>query len=101
MRCTLAIAPRRRSSRVATWARNGEAGLAVADRGPGIPEADRERVFERFVRLDAARGRDRPGSGLGLAICREVAEAHGGRAWIESADGSGSRVLLALPVSAR
>jgi signal transduction histidine kinase len=52
-------------------------------------------VFERFVRLDAARGRG--GSGLGLAICREVATAHGGRVWVEPAPGGGSRFVMALP----
>jgi heavy metal sensor kinase len=84
--------------RVATWSRNGEVGLAVTDDGPGVPSAERERVFERFVRLDPARGRSEHGSGLGLAICREVALAHGGRAWVESRNGSGgSRFLLALP----
>jgi signal transduction histidine kinase len=81
---------------VTTWARNGEAGVTVSDRGPGVPVADRERVFERFVRLDAARGREQPGSGLGLAICREVAQAHGGRAWVEPRDDGGSRFCIAL-----
>jgi signal transduction histidine kinase len=81
---------------VTTWSRNGEAGVAVIDRGPGVPAADRERVFERFVRLDAARGSQQPGSGLGLAICREVAQAHGGRVWVEPAAGGGSRFCIAL-----
>jgi heavy metal sensor kinase len=77
--------------------RDGEVRVAVTDRGPGIPAADRERVFDRFVRLDAARGRG--GSGLGLAICREVAAAHGGRVWAETAAGGGSRFVLALPAA--
>jgi signal transduction histidine kinase len=58
------------------WQRDGRAGLAVTDTGPGVPAAERERIFERFARLDAARGRG--GSGLGLAIARELVEASGG-----------------------
>jgi heavy metal sensor kinase len=81
---------------VTAWHRAGEAGVSVTDRGPGVPEGETERIFERFVRLDYARGRG-TGGGLGLAICREVALAHGGRAWVEPAAGGGSRFSLALP----
>ena len=59
--------------------------MSVADDGPGIPEQDRQRVFERFTRLDYARDRDHGGSGLGLAIVRELAQAHGGTVRIEDA----------------
>ena len=70
--------------------------LAVDDDGPGIPPADRERVFERFVRLDAARARDDGGSGLGLAIVAELAGAHGGTAAVASSPLGGARVEVIL-----
>ena len=56
----------------------GDVLLTVTDDGPGVPAADRERVFERFTRLDDARSRNEGGSGLGLAIVRELVRAHGG-----------------------
>jgi signal transduction histidine kinase len=58
-----------------------------------------ERVFDRFFRLDAARTPGRGGSGIGLAIVREVARAHGGRAWVRPAPGGGSVFSLALPAA--
>ena len=67
--------------------RDGE--LTVRDRGPGIALYDRDQVFDRFFRADAARGR--PGSGLGLAIVRQVAEGHGGTVTAETAEGGGRR----------
>ena len=70
--------------------------LTVRDHGPGIADADAERVFDRFYRAPTARGK--PGSGLGLSIVRQVAEAHGGRALAERAAGGGSRFRLVLPV---
>ncbi|MFF3861992.1 sensor histidine kinase [Streptomyces sp. NPDC002209] len=73
--------------------------LEVEDDGAGIPEADRDRVFERFVRLDADRGRAGGGTGLGLSIVREIARAHGGeaRALPSRAGGPGIRLVLRLP----
>ncbi|WP_318306212.1 sensor histidine kinase [Amycolatopsis solani] len=78
---------------VAVSAVDGWAVLTVTDDGPGIPEADRERVFDRFVRLDDARARDDGGSGLGLAIVADIARAHGGTARAEA----GSRFVVTLP----
>jgi signal transduction histidine kinase len=77
----------------------GVAVLAVADDGPGIPAADRERVFERFTRLDDARSREHGGAGLGLAIAREIVRAHGGELTAE--DGApGARLVMRLPAEA-
>jgi signal transduction histidine kinase len=71
--------------------------VEVADTGGGIPIGDRERIFERFVRLDAARGPD-GGAGLGLAIARSIAEAHGGTLVLAGSDSTGSRFLVRLPL---
>ena len=71
--------------------------IAVEDDGPGIPASERERVFERFHRVDESRARDSGGSGLGLAICREIVAAHGGRIWIEDSPLGGARVAFELP----
>jgi signal transduction histidine kinase len=85
---------------VAARREDSEAVLTVSDDGPGIPEADRERAFDRFVRLDDARSRDETqagGAGLGLAIVRAIARTHGGSAHLE--DGSpGLRAVIRIPV---
>ncbi|MFJ9742482.1 ATP-binding protein [Streptomyces sp. NPDC101166] len=73
--------------------------VSVADDGDGVPEADRERVFERFVRLDAARTRDEGGAGLGLAIARDVAERHGGTLTVRQAPAGGALFELRLPAA--
>jgi signal transduction histidine kinase len=71
--------------------------LVVEDDGPGVPEEDRERVFERFVRLDDSRERSKGGSGLGLAIVRELVLAHAGSVRIGSSASGGCRVEVRLP----
>jgi hypothetical protein len=68
--------------------------IAVTDRGPGVPASDRERVLERFVRLEESRSE--PGSGLGLSLVAAVARLHGGRLRLED-NAPGLRVVLALP----
>ena len=73
--------------------------LSVADHGPGIPERDRERIFERFYRVDRARSRETGGTGLGLAIVRHVATNHGGVVSVDSLEGEGSKFTLRLPAS--
>ncbi|MFJ7074703.1 ATP-binding protein [Streptomyces sp. NPDC098781] len=71
--------------------------VAVADDGDGVAEADRERIFERFVRLDEARSRDDGGAGLGLAIARDVAVRHGGTLTVGRAPAGGALFELRLP----
>jgi len=75
-----------------------EAAVDVADRGPGLPAADLERMFEPFLRGDASRGRDLGGTGLGLSIARNLAQAHGGRLWLEPRPGGGLVARLRWPV---
>jgi signal transduction histidine kinase len=73
--------------------------LTVDDDGAGIPEDQRERIFERFVRLDEARARDDGGSGLGLAIVREISRAHGGEAAVNASPLGGARFTVDLPAA--
>jgi signal transduction histidine kinase len=75
--------------------------LGVVDDGPGIVAADRERVFERFTRLDGGRGRGDGGTGLGLAIVRELVLAHGGSVRIQDRPdgGRGARFEVLLPAA--
>jgi len=71
--------------------------FVIEDRGPGIPEAERERVFEPYVRLEASRARHTGGTGLGLAIARAIARGHGGEVALESREGGGLRAILKFP----
>jgi two-component system sensor histidine kinase KdpD len=74
---------------------NGSLVISVTDHGPGVPEHLRDRIFDSFFRGNANRGL--PGAGMGLAIVKGFAEAHGGTAAVESAEGCGSRFLVTLP----
>ncbi|MER6999573.1 HAMP domain-containing sensor histidine kinase [Streptomyces sp. NPDC000410] len=82
---------------VSVWRAGDRVVLAVDDDGEGVPDAERERIFERFVRLDEARTRDAGGAGLGLAIARDVAHRHGGTLTTSTAPRGGARFELRLP----
>ncbi len=84
---------------VAVESAGGTAELTVTDDGPGIPEDQAERIFERFARLDDARSSADGGAGLGLAIAREIAERHGGTLTVDPAHRDGARFVLRLPVA--
>jgi two-component system sensor histidine kinase KdpD len=73
--------------------------LRVVDHGPGIPDPERERVFDQFYRLKG--GRRPEGTGMGLAICRGIVQAHGGSLRVETTPGGGASFVLTLPVSPR
>ncbi|MFA9565804.1 MAG: sensor histidine kinase, partial [Acidimicrobiales bacterium] len=76
---------------------DGVVRLVVEDDGSGVPEHDRERIFDRFTRLDEARTASTGGTGLGLAIARDIAVAHGGSIRCETALGGGARFVVELP----
>jgi len=78
---------------------DGRALIEVADQGPGLEPEKAERVFERFYRGDPSRARSAGGSGLGLSIVAAIAEAHGGRAELDTAPGKGARFRVTLPLS--
>lgn len=78
---------------------DGHVFVTVEDDGAGVPVEERERVFERFVRLDEARSRDAGGSGLGLAIVRGIAAASGGTVTIDDSRGGGARFVVTLPLA--
>ena len=89
------------ASAVHVQRRDGTVVVSVDDDGPGVPVADRERVFERFARGPHAARRSLPGAGLGLAIVAETAGQHGGAAWVSEVPGGGARFSLSLPAGDR
>ncbi|TCC50665.1 HAMP domain-containing histidine kinase [Kribbella capetownensis] len=84
--------------RLSTAEIDGHAVLTIEDDGDGVPEADRNRVFERFVRLDTSRARASGGSGLGLSIVLEIAKAHRGSVGLASRHGGGTTATVTLPI---
>ena len=81
----------------ASWT-GSEVLIGVADRGPGIPPEEHEKIFQHFYRLDRDIRTHTQGSGLGLAICQGIVHAHGGRIWVEDRPGGGSIFRIALPL---
>lgn len=75
-----------------------EAWIQVDDEGSGVPAAERERIWQPYVRLAAATGARVSGSGIGLSVVRDLAEAHGGRTWIDETPCGGARFIVALPL---
>jgi two-component system, OmpR family, phosphate regulon sensor histidine kinase PhoR len=85
--------------RVSARVNSDEMVIEVMDTGIGIPLIDQERIFERFYRVDAARSREAGGTGLGLSIAKHIVDAHGGRLWVESTVGEGSRFSFSIPLA--
>ncbi len=83
---------------VAKLGRDQFLDISVNDDGPGIPAESKERVFERFYRIDRARSRDQGGTGLGLSIVKHIVQSHGGEVWVESNLGQGSSFHFTAPL---
>jgi signal transduction histidine kinase len=76
---------------------NGEVHLSITDEGEGIPEEMREKIFDKFTQGDGSITREQGGTGLGLAITQTIVKKHGGRIWVESEEGTGSKFTFCLP----
>jgi signal transduction histidine kinase len=77
---------------------NGELVVSVSDTGPGIPETDQEKIFEEFRQAENSATQRKGGTGLGLAIAKRIVDLHGGRIWVESEVGRGSKFTFSLPL---
>ena len=78
--------------------KSGRFVVSVSDTGPGIPDEERERIFDKFHQVDSTSTKTKGGTGLGLAIAKEIIEMHGGHIWVESSVGRGSTFHMELPV---
>jgi len=93
----ITYAPENTTIAVAAVRVDGSIEMSVSDEGPGIPDADLPRVFERFYRVDKSRARDPGGTGLGLAIVKHLIELHGGTVRVENRSAGGARFVVTLP----
>jgi PAS domain S-box-containing protein len=89
-------APKGGEVRLGGWCEGGDVTVYVADQGIGIPQAEQDRLFQRFYRVDSSLRRSTQGVGLGLYLCRNIIEAHGGRIWLRSEPGKGATVFFTL-----
>ncbi|HEX4441224.1 MAG TPA: ATP-binding protein [Thermoanaerobaculia bacterium] len=85
---------------VRVWREAGRSGFSVEDSGPGIPRAERDKIFQRFYQVDRSRSKQRPGSGLGLAIVKHIAQLHGATVDVEGEVGKGSTFMVRFPNAA-
>jgi signal transduction histidine kinase len=79
------------------WDRGDALEIVVIDSGIGVPAEERERIFERFYQVDSSARRRYKGTGLGLTICKHIVSQHGGRIWVQDAEGGGSQFHVVLP----
>jgi two-component system phosphate regulon sensor histidine kinase PhoR len=92
----ITYAPERSAIRIDATRVGDRVAISVSDDGPGIPDEDLSRVFERFYRVDKSRARDPGGTGLGLAIVKHLVELHGGTVRAEHAPGGGARFTITI-----
>jgi two-component system, OmpR family, phosphate regulon sensor histidine kinase PhoR len=92
----ITYAPEQSTIRISAEREGGRVAVSVADEGPGIPEEDLSRVFERFYRVDKSRARDPGGTGLGLAIVKHLVELHGGTVRAENGADRGARFTITI-----
>ena len=95
----ITYSPEQSEIRVDALRLDGQIAMSVSDRGPGIPEEDLARVFERFYRVDKSRTRDPGGTGLGLAIVKHLVGLHGGEVRAENRAEGGARFTVTLPMN--
>src|SRR5262249_17985291 len=94
----ITYAPEHTTVAIETYVYDGRAAISVADQGPGIPDEDLGRVFERFYRVDKSRARDPGGTGLGLAIVKHLVELHGGNGSAENRRDGGAKFTMTIPM---